>query len=337
MIILPGNSIATPAFHSSTPSSERFPFVVDKLIDNRINSPHWHNFTQIWYTVSGEYYHTINGERRKQTAGSVALVFPFAIHEIDSIASDLSETNVISVSIYADLSAINQAPFIPLTYSHGSFGNLFLPSFLTLSGKEKELADKLIENSLSEYNLQLDMDVGKIAKKVSMFLETCAGSINTIIPARKLAKTREEAAVIRKAVNILHSSNLQDISLDSVCNYVFMSKRSFTEKFKRVSGRTFGAYSKAVRLHKAIYSLRYSQKSIAEISKECGYASASHFINECREVYNSSPKMLKSEMIKFDRTYGEYLHSLNVKKNAWREGWSESDKYEYKMYALGLI
>ena len=54
--------------------SQKLPFMVRTISDRRLADSHWHDYTQIWYTVSGSYTQTINGVKLQQTAGSAALI-----------------------------------------------------------------------------------------------------------------------------------------------------------------------------------------------------------------------------------------------------------------------
>ena len=45
----------------------------------------------------------------------------------------------------------------------------------------------------------------------------------------------------------------------------------------------------AIRVMKAVVLLKYTQKSIAEISAECGYVDSSHFIKTTNKIFGSPP------------------------------------------------
>lgn len=337
MIIVQNSSGIIPDLKRSDSDIKRFPFLVDRIIDRRLTTHHWHDYMQIWYTVSGEYYHTINGVREKQTAGSMALVFPFTIHSIDSSNSNLPETRVISISLYDDSILESASLYSPLTFSYATFDKLLLRPFLKLSGKEKDLADELMEGIYSEYATKLNMNVSRITGKFLSVLDLCARSTYSPIPAQHINKMKNQYALITEATKVLHSMDLEDISLDSMSKHLYMSKHQFTDKFKETTGQTFGWYAKMVKLNKAITLLRYSQNSVTEIAEMCGFTTRSHFIHELKSVYGIPPLTLKRQMIEFDHTYGEHLHKLNMEKYEWRMMLNESDKYEYQMYALGLV
>ena len=73
------------------------PLIVQKLSDKRISSTHWHDYLQIWYTVSGSYLHTVEGVAYEQKPGSAMLIFPYTKHSIDSSCSDLDDTPLVDI------------------------------------------------------------------------------------------------------------------------------------------------------------------------------------------------------------------------------------------------
>ena len=337
MVIIQNDAAVTPSLMRSDANIKQFPFLVDRIIDRRISNHHWHDYMQIWYTVSGEYYHTINGIRQKQTAGSIALVFPFTVHSIDSSKSDLSNTRVICVSVYDSSILESAAPYSPLTFSYASFDKLLLHPMLEFSGKEKDLADEFMESIYSEYNRRLDMNIRKITNKILSVLDLCARNTYSVLQSQQVNKMQNQYAIITEATKAIHSMSLSDTSIDSMCKYLYLSRRQFTDKFKETTGHTYGWYTKMIKLNKAVEFLRYSQKSLVEIAECCGFTTRSYFINEVKSVYSVSPLALKQQMIEFDKTYGEHLHNLNMEKYEWRMSLTEADKYEYRMFALGIV
>ena len=60
-IIYPVICKNSPSLCSSNPLFSVAPITVKTLSDKRISSYHWHDYLQIWYTISGNYLHTVNG------------------------------------------------------------------------------------------------------------------------------------------------------------------------------------------------------------------------------------------------------------------------------------
>ena len=327
-------NVAFPSLADNNPVLRQFPLFAEELVDNRQSTSHWHDYTQIWYTISGEYYHTVNGVRTKQTPGCVAFVFPFAIHNIDSTASDLDELRVISLSVRNDAFL---GEYSPLSFSTGSVDTLLLTSFISLSGDDKERADELFISIFKEYSRHFEMRTSKILSEAFSFIELCAKNSNISILKNKLLRAKEEHTCISRSISEINASKESSdlLSLDTACNFAMMSRRSYTQKFKYITGQTFSSYIKSDRMGKALHLLHYSDLSNAEIAVQCGFSDSSHFVNCCKETFGISPRAIKLSMLTHDRTFGEHLNALDVKKFAWLEIWNTADMYEHYLYATG--
>ena len=323
-IITSAYNVYLPSLVDSNLVLRRFPLFAETLVDNRQSTPHWHDYTQIWYTISGEYYHTVNGVRIKQTPGSAAFVFPFAMHNIDSSASNLDELRVISISVRNDAFS---GEYSPLSFSTGSVDTLLLTPFISLSGKEKERADELFEGILREYNRHFEVNTGKLLTDAFSFIELCAKSMNVSILKSRLLRAKEEHSCISRSLTEMNTNKeiCDSRTLDIACNFANMSRRSYTQKFKYVTGQTFSSYIKADRMGKALWLLHYSDLSNAEIAEQCGFSDSSHFVNCCKEMFGISPRAIKASLLTHDRTFGEHLHALDIEKYGWLRLWNDAD------------
>ena len=110
-VLLPKISCVLPNISSHRFPDPMKPFCVDLLIDKRICDLHYHDYTQLWYTVRGSYVHTIDGRCLVQSAGSLAIIYPFSTHQINSANSDIENTTVISVSFKNDVFEKNILPY----------------------------------------------------------------------------------------------------------------------------------------------------------------------------------------------------------------------------------
>lgn len=308
-------------------------YAVDTCVKNQL---HWHDYTQIWYTVSGSYYHTINGVCKLQTPGSVALIYPYTLHAVDTSHTRLEEARIISISICNDAYAKNQLPLIPLTYSLASFDSFSLSPFIMLSGHDKELADDLCERALSEFSKNQAMIYGKIFSCINSLLELCASAINNRLGKRDIHIAHERALHISNAVYYITENASSKIPLAKVSRSAMMSERSFTDKFKLTVGQTYHSYLVSVRMAKAVDLLRYTNKSIAEISDECGFSNNGHFTNVCTELFSMSPLALRRYFREWAKKHGQrmYEKSLNA---SWLYNWSEDELAEIKRLECGEI
>ncbi len=315
---------------------ERLPFYVYPVTASVRNELHWHDYFQIWYTVSGSYYHTVNGERRLQTAGDIALIYPYTLHAVDTSSSDLESTRIISISIAKDVYDRNLLPVIPLTYSLASFDNFMLSPFIALRGKNKERADELCESVLSEFSKMQAMVKNKIISSLSSLLEVCADTVNTKLIHSDVRSAYERTTQINNSVHFITGNAAQKITLSKASSSAMMSERSFTEKFKQTVGRTYHSYLTRVRMANAVDYLRHTNKTVSEISDECGFSNRGHFINTCADIFNMTPLALRRHFREWAELYGESAYEKS-RSFAWLFGWSDEQLAEIKRIQSGLF
>lgn len=293
------------------------PVTVGTICDNRICATHWHDFLQIWYTVSGSYSHTVNGIPTRQEAGSATLVFPYTSHYIDSTDSNLSETLVVQISIKKDTLENLGIPFFAQACNAGCFDTFSLPSHIHLHGSQKRRADRICTELLFEYHKKLDMNSYKMLMLTADFLTLCIDESAQKQSARTLQANRERNACIDEAMLFLKDNYKQDITLDDICNAAMMSRRSFTNGFRAVTGKCCSDYLRNLRMRSAIELLRKTKKSIGEIAEETGFYDSSHFYKICMDLYGVPPLTLRRDLSQWTREYGDALYQRSKRSSGW--------------------
>ncbi|MBQ3224094.1 MAG: helix-turn-helix domain-containing protein [Oscillospiraceae bacterium] len=317
-MIIPALHTGThPSLKSSSFSFRIEPFSVRVNELSRIGESHWHDYTQLWYTVSGSYDQVINGERVHMTPGSLALIFPFTTHSIDTSATTPEETRIICISIYEDLFSKNIMPFRPLSYVSSVFDKLLLTPLINLSGKARERMTELFEDCYAEYERHYDMQERKIFNIISNIFELLAISSNSKISDAKLLRAHEQSIVISEAARFIGENAKEAIPLDEIAKLTFMSKRSFNDKFKSCTGQTFYDFYMRSRMVHVIKLLRFSNKSLSEIADECGFYDSVHLSHTIKNMYGLSPAELREQMLLRSVTYGELLHAKRMERIGW--------------------
>ncbi len=298
-------------------ASELWPVSVKPLADNRLSDEHWHEGIQIWYTISGEYNHKINGIWHKQTAGSVSIVHPYSIHQIDSRKSDLNELNVISMSVPKKMFTKENIPFLVHSYNHSSFDLFSIPFYLQLSGKDKMRADMLIEDSLLEFRKHWDMNISKIVVNAALFLEICSRQSSNTISKKEFISAREKIECIENALFYIFDNHSTPVTLENISKEAMMSQRSFTSSFKEVVGQTCHRYVSMTRMSTALNLLKKPSKSLDEISDECGFYDRTHFIRLFKSSLKTTPTAWRADYFKWKNMYEEYQLMSECREHGW--------------------
>lgn len=337
LVIPPKHYAIIPNLKSNRLAYRALPFYVTTLYERHYSDSHWHDYTQIWYTVSGSYVHTINGERQTHTAGSLALIFPYTIHSVDTSLSDLENLRVIRISIFEDLHSKNIMPFRPISYNSSVFDKFILSPTIALSGKEKEQTDVLFEDILSEFNRHYEMNKNAIFLNISKTFELLIKKSDKTINPQKLIRAYEQYELIYEVTDLISKNYGQNISLPQLAEHAFMSKTSFSNKFKDCTGQNFLAFYNKVKMARAIRLLQLTNKTLPEIAEECGFYDSAHLSHAMKRALGVPPLVLKAQMLDHSQTYGEHNIKRSLNEIAWLKLLSEEEKEQYYKLAAGII
>ena len=92
-----------------------------------------------------------------------------------------------------------------------------------------------------------------------------------------------------KALDLIHQKLGENITLDELAEEADMSRTYFCSVFKKLNGITPWEYINIKRIEKAKHLLRTTQKTVLEISLECGFNNLSHFNRVFLRITAQSP------------------------------------------------
>ena len=100
---------------------------------------------------------------------------------------------------------------------------------------------------------------------------------------------------IRQALKIIENESTQKLSVESIAAQCGISKYHFSREFKRYMGTTLHEYVTLTRLSHAKDLLKYTGKSIEQISFESGFNQVSHFIQIFKTHEKCTPLQYRKE------------------------------------------
>ena len=89
--------------------------------------------------------------------------------------------------------------------------------------------------------------------------------------------------------DLIHQKLGENITLDELAEEADMSRTYFCSVFKKLNGITPWEYINIKRIEKAKHLLRTTQKTVLEISLECGFNNLSHFNRVFLRITAQSP------------------------------------------------
>lgn len=99
---------------------------------------------------------------------------------------------------------------------------------------------------------------------------------------------------LRLVQDYIHARLATPLTLDDIAASVHMSTFHFARMFKTSTGQTPHAYVTRLRIERAQELLRTSDRSIAAIARQIGFASKSHFSGTFLRLTGVSPHMFRS-------------------------------------------
>ena len=104
------------------------------------------------------------------------------------------------------------------------------------------------------------------------------------------AKSKKLFLEVRK---YLINNYSQNITIDWLCDYFYVSRATLINNFKSEYGITVHKFLLDYRLKKSMEMLKNSKKSVQDIALECGFSDANYFSKVFKKKYNSSPSNIK--------------------------------------------
>lgn len=316
-VIMSPYSYVMPHMSQENAVLKVFPITVSKIRDKRIGSTHWHDYLQIWYTVSGEYSHTVNGVTYTQKPGDAMLVFPYMIHSIDASNSDLETLQVYEISIRKDLFEKHCIPFLSHSYMSASFDSFYLSPNVHLDNANKERADILCSELASEYDKRFAMHTTKMVSKIACLLELFIKNCNRTASKRELAAIRAKHEYLDSAIGFIVDNSSKKITLDDISSAAMTSRSVLALNFNETVGQTCHNYITSLRVYYSLNLLRRTKKTLSEIAEECGFCDASHLTRSYIKAFGESPLVVRREFRKLAQENGEYLFNLYKRENGW--------------------
>ncbi len=137
-----------------------------------------------------------------------------------------------------------------------------------------------------------------VVRRVGLLLEILAAlteidearwqPLSRLAVARQVAEGRNHVR-LRKVIECILENFHRRISLDEMASLVHMAPPSFSRWFRRTIDMTFSDYLNRVRVEECCRQLRFTDKRITVIARDCGFESFSSFNRQFRRLKDCTP------------------------------------------------
>lgn len=250
---------------------------------------HSHHELEISYVKSGKGQYWVEGKLYDTEEGDIFV---------------LNNTEVHSLGIYPDTAFVNMVinfdPRFIWSMESDNFDARYLKIFFDRSNNFQNRLDR--NNPTTREIRQLLMDIEEEFIKelpeyelmVKVKLHNILAMLirhygYTKIPSDEPDKRKQAFVVIKRVLDFVEQHLNEDIRLKDMAQVSYMNPSYFSTFFKKVYGMGPMEYVIKKRVHRAVYYLKSSDKSILEISSLCGFNNSSNFNKTFRRITGKAP------------------------------------------------
>ena len=228
---------------------------------------HYHPEFELTYIVKGNGYRIVGNSYEPFNDGDLVLLGSNLPHTW----SGKADGDVNSDAIVIQFSSEFILPFLELNES------LLIKNMLDSSLRginfepDEQLVTKIIE--ITETN-----GVERIVKLISILDILSKKQIKLIAPNTFHNVVSKKSEVRINKVCLFIQNNFQNkIYLKEVADLIYLTESNFCKFFKKATGKTYSDYVNEIRINEASRLLIQSDKTISQISFECGFETLSYF------------------------------------------------------------
>jgi len=228
---------------------------------------HYHPEFELTYIVKGNGYRIVGNSYESFSDGDLVLLGSNLPHTW----SGKADGDVNSDAIVIQFSSEFISPFLEFNESL-LIKKMLENSFRGINFKyDEQLISKIIE--LNETN-----GVNRILKLITILDILSKKQFKLIAPNTFHNVVSKKSEVRINKVCLFIQNNFQNkIYLTEVAALIYLTESNFCKFFKKATGKTYSDYLNEIRINEACRLLIQSDKTVSQISFECGFETLSYF------------------------------------------------------------
>lgn len=258
-----------PLFNNTT-YLDRIPIRVSTQAVRHTDYFHFHRRIQMCFVLSGNLKHTICGKEYIQQSGSCAFLLPYMPHIIDS--SESEDTPIIA-HIWFHENFLKEHGYIFSSFGeHANFNEYKIPTISDFPG-QGNLPTQIMHALIDEFAQERKLSFKKMAQLIAkLFSLACTEPMTD--KADPLFE--KQLTGIDRAINHIEKHFREKISINELCEIAEMSRRSFTDHFKRITKLTPLQYILSIRLQTAFKLIMETDMLFDEVAHNTGLGNHSN-------------------------------------------------------------
>ena len=250
--------------------------------DYKMETSHTHDEYELFYLVSGKCDFFIHDTVQEMHKGDFALIKNGIVHQNAGVGNeDIEKINIyIKPSLFKSLFGENAA----------KIRWMFTAPHVITEARSSDAVENLMKRLDAEYALggaMTDMLMECYLRELLILLYRYKNSCT-------YPKEAHKSTVTERAARYIIENYQNNISLDDVSRFVYLSPEYFSKKFKQDTGIGFREYLVNIRLQHAKELLTTSDLSITEIAFMCGFNSSNYFSNTFARAMGMPPAKFRA-------------------------------------------
>lgn len=204
---------------------------------------------------------------------------------------------------------------------------LKLEQILFIDNKELETKKNILNEC---YNKLPKFSIEKLEHTVSLLEHLCDYFVNEVKNNKNSGNLESEDKskwsnqnisfssneIIEKAINYIHSTKNQNISLTEIAKYCNVSAPYLSRLFSKEMGETYSSFVSKLKVKWAKNILQNTDMTVMEISNKLGFSEPGYFIKIFKKHTNETPMNYRIHINKkIEEEYNSYLFISEVMEN----------------------
>lgn len=254
------------------------------LIDGLDDYYHTHSFYEIFYIISGEIDHYLNGAVSTLKTGDIVFLRPNDMHCFIRKAE-------FATTQHRDIMITPKQWKKACDYLHGELFNEFnrmTTPFTTHLNTEDMLR-------FEQMLLKLSATTDKSSSQMIQINHLCVDLLS--LYAERLPQiTTNSSALINQIISKMHRADNFKQGLPKILSlFPTYSQNYLCRLFKQHTGMTMTDYLNNIRINYSVLLLQTQNLSIQQIAFECGFSNISYFNRIFKSHYNMTPTQFKRQ------------------------------------------
>ena len=241
---------------------------------------HWHKEYEIIFVKSGWRQLTLNADTLYLRSGDIVLINPGVLHSaIPKAAVYECVLFGLDIGIKQHLARYDEGRAILAQERE-------IPIFTVKENPKIKQAATILKIAMS--GRKAGYELSALSAIATIFSEVILNKLS-IKASEQSLKFYERLLPFEKAVSYIENNYGGQISLEKLSEIAGMSRKYFSEYFKKASGKGVVEFLNCYRIERATEMLALTDSPVTEIALDCGFNDLSYFIKTFKKQKNTTP------------------------------------------------